>query len=206
MDEQDRMIGRVTRCSTRGFVGARRLPEPEIPTFGDFCQAEAQRGRSRVIGLIYDISVADDELARQLASAEDTPAEQIADGQQSRQIPVEISALSVGYADAAGFHQTLPPQPPLTLSPIQLLPPDEIRGFTERLDFLNLVLAADVLPVEPLLAAALARAARARPDEQRRPFLVRSARQAAGMLASDLDQLNRLIESLGPIAAEGSGA
>jgi len=66
MTADDRPIGRVTRCSTRGFVGAVRLPEPQWPVFGTFCRAEAQQGQSQVIGLIYDLSIEDDELARLL--------------------------------------------------------------------------------------------------------------------------------------------
>lgn len=207
MPEAAGLIGRVTRCSTRGFVGAMRLPEPEIPTFGSFCQAEAQRGQSRVIGLIYDLSVADDELARQLASAEDVPAEHIADSQRNRQVPVEISALSVGYQDKEGVHHTLPPQPPLTLSPIHMLPSSEVRTFTERLDFLQLVLSAESIAVDSLLAAALTSAAQVRPTGQRRAFLVGAARQCAALLATDLDRLNRLLQALGPVvaAAEGTG-
>ena len=83
------LIGRVTRCSTRGFVGAMRVPEPEVPAFGGFCLAEAQQGQSQVVGLIYDVSVGDDEFARQIASSETATAEQIADHQENRQDDVE---------------------------------------------------------------------------------------------------------------------
>jgi hypothetical protein len=205
MDQADGLIGRVTRCSTRGFVGAMRLPEPQIPTFGSFCQAEAQRGQSRVIGLIYDLSVADDELARQLAAAENVPSEQIADDQRNRQVPVELSALAVGYADQSGIHHQLPPQPPLTLSPIRMLPPGDLRTFTEQLDFLPLVLTAESIPVDSLLAAALTHAAGVRPPGQRRSYLVNAARQCASLLATDLDRLNSLLAALGRVAvADGA--
>ncbi|MGA9533041.1 MAG: hypothetical protein WBR18_10025 [Anaerolineales bacterium] len=206
MDPADGLIGRVTRCSTRGFVGAMRLPEAEIPTFGSFCFAEAQRGHSQVIGLIYDLSVADDELARQLAAAENVPSEQIADSQRNRQVPVEISALAVGYVDDQGIHHRLPPQPPLTLSPIRMLPASELRDFTEQLDFLPLVLSAESVPIDSLLAAALTNAAAVRPAGQRRAYLVGAARQCASLLATDLDQLTRLLQALGPVAAAAGAA
>ncbi len=109
MTDKQGLIGRVTRCSTRGFVGAIRLPEPEIPVFGGFCLAEAQQGGSQVIGLIYDISIQDDEFARQMAATETAPAEVLADGQANRQVPVEFSALAVGYRVGEAFHQHLPP-------------------------------------------------------------------------------------------------
>lgn len=206
MPLQEGLIGRVTRCSARGFVGAMRLPEPAVPTFGSFCQAEAQQGQSTVIGLIYDLGVADDELARQLAATEEVPAEQIADSQRNRQVPVEISALSVGFRDERGLHHSLPPQPPLTLAPIRMLPDREVLEFTQQLDFLPLVLTAESIPVDSLLAAALTSAAGVRPPGQRRAFLVQAARSCASLLATDLDRLNRLLRALAPVAAAAERA
>jgi hypothetical protein len=154
MTEDDRPIGRVTRCSTRGFVGAVRLPEPEWPVFGTYCQAEAQQGRSQVIGLIYDLSIEDDELARQLAASETISPEQLADSQVNRQVPVEYRALAIGYRNGERFVQSLPPQPPLTLAPVHRLSIADVRKFTERLEFLQLILAVPEIPVDDLIRRA----------------------------------------------------
>ena len=35
MAPNDPLIGLVTRCSSQGFVGAKRLPETDLPIFGD---------------------------------------------------------------------------------------------------------------------------------------------------------------------------
>src|SRR3990172_263934 len=82
-----------------------RRPPPDMPAFGALCKAAAQQGASDVIGLIYDISIEDDELARQLAAAEAPPAELPADQQFVRPIPIEIRALTVGFAAAGRFEQ-----------------------------------------------------------------------------------------------------
>ena len=198
MTSDDRPIGRVTRCSTRGFVGAVRLPEPEWPVFGTFCKAEAQQGRSQVIGLIYDLSIEDDELARQLAASESLSPEQLADSQVNRQVPVEYRALAVGYQNSDGFVQSLPPQPPLTLAPIHRLPIADVRLFTERLEFLTLILAVPEIPVDDLLAAALQTAAAARPEHDRRTFLVAAAAECARLVGRDLTRLEGLVRSLRP--------
>ena len=190
-------IGRVTRCSTRGFVGALRLPEPELPTFGSYCQAEAQQGQSRVVGLIYDISIEDDELARQLASSDHLSPEQLADSQVNRQIPVEYSALAVGYIDGGGIHQCLPPQPPLTLASVYPLVDDELRMFTAHLDFLPLILSAPNLPADDLLAAAVHTAAGARPEHERRAYRLLAAQECARLLARDLTRLDNLLRLMG---------
>jgi hypothetical protein len=193
------LIGRVTRCSTRGFVGALRLPEPDIPTFGGYCLAEAQQGESQVVGLIYDISVPDDEFARQIASSETATAEQIADHQQNRQIPVEFSALAIGYRQGDSFQSGLPPQPPLPLAPIRPMASEDLVKFTSHFGFLQLLLSASQLPTDELLAAALSTAAAARPVDQRRTFLVEAGRRSSQLLGHDLVRLESLLASLRPI-------
>jgi hypothetical protein len=191
------LIGRVTRCSIQGFAGGIRLTQPDRPAFGALCKAEAQQGASDVIGLIYDISIEDDELARQLAASEAPAPELRADQQFVRPIPIEILALTVGFEVDGRFEQRLPPQPPMTLAEIYPLTSDEVRTFTERLDFLSLILAAPQLPVDHLLVACLRQAALARPESARRPFLVEAGRACARLLAGDLTRLHRLVQELG---------
>jgi hypothetical protein len=198
MTSDDKAIGRVTRCSTRGFVGAVRLPEPEWPVFGTFCRAEAQQGHSRVIGLIYDLSIEDDELARQLAATESLSPEQLADSQVNRQVPVEYRALAVGYRNGERFVQSLPPQPPLTLAPVYHLSDADVRKFTTQLEFLKLVVAAQEIPVDDLLAAALRTAAAARPESERRAYLLEAAAECARLVGRDLTRLESLVRSLRP--------
>jgi hypothetical protein len=190
------LIGRVTRSSTLGYTGAVRLPEPDVPVFGSYCQAEAQRGQSLVIGLIYNLSIEDDAFARQVATAQSLTPEQLADTQINRQVPIEFSALTIGYRAGDEFHYTLPPQPPMTLAPIQTLPPESVRAFSRRLDFLPLILNAPEIPIDELVAAALRLAAVARPESERRPFLVEAGRECARLLAHDLTRLENLLRNL----------
>jgi hypothetical protein len=191
-----RLIGRVTRCNIQGFAGGIRMTEPDMPAFGALCRAPAQAGRSQVIGLIYEISIEDDDLARQLA-ASDLPQEEVRlDQQFVRPIPIEIRALSVGYHDGDGYVYDLPPQPPNTLTDIHNLTPSEVRQFTASLDFLPLVLAAPQLPTDSLLAATFRLAAQARPEDERRAFLISAGRECARLLSGDLARLNNLVRSL----------
>lgn len=190
------LIGLVTRCSSRGFVGAKRLPETDLPIFGDFCSVEAQLGQSRVIGLIYDISIQDDEFARQMAAAEGLDPKQIEDQRLNRLLPVEISALSVGFQRQDQISQMLPPQPPISMASIYPLTDAEVIEFTQRLDFIPLVLSARQIPCDDLVAAMLMRAAARRPEDQRRPFLMEAGRVCAGFLAGDLTRLEYILRAL----------
>lgn len=190
-------IGRVTRCSTRGFVSALRTPEPNLPIFGSFCMAEAQSGASQVVGLIYDISIQDDEFARQMAVAEGAAPEELSDSQVNRQVPVEFSALAVGYQREGAFVHRLPPQPPLTLAPVFPMQEEQIRGFTERLDFLRILVSTPQLPVDDLLVAALETAAAARPRDDRRAFLLESGKEITRLISDDLTRLDNLLRRFG---------
>jgi len=193
MGNEATTIGRVTRCSTRGFIGAARAPEPEIPYFGAFCKADAQQGKSAVIGLIYDISIEDDQLTRQMAAAERPNDEELADQRFVRQVPIEYSALAVGFWSEEKFNYALPPQPPLALALIHALQDDEIRAFTERLDFIPIILSADNLANDELLAAAIQTAASVRSAAERGAFLVDAGRYCARLLANDLTRLENVI-------------
>jgi len=204
VSETPSSIGRVTRCSIRGFAGATQLPETAFPSFGDFCRAEMRPSQTAgkadaadyAVGLIYDLSVQDDELARQLAAADEPTAEQLLDSQLRRSIPVEISALTVGHRVGGAWLAGLPPQPPLTLSRIYLLDGDEVRAFTRDLRFLRHILAADAVSQEDLLEASLQRAALAQPAPARDEFVLRAGRECARRLGHDLPRLEAILERL----------
>jgi hypothetical protein len=190
------LIGRVTRCSTRGFVGVLRAPEPELPIFGAFCKSGAQQGKSYVIGVIYNISIEDDELTRQMAASDKPIQEELADQQFLRQVPVEYSVLSIGYQSNDRFIYSLPPQPPLALATIQSMSDDEILDFTKKLDFIPLILSADNLPADDLLAATLRNAASTRQGTEQTAFLIESGRYCARLLSYDLNRLDNVLRNI----------
>jgi len=196
MQVESTFIGRVTRCSTRGFVGAVRTPEPELPVFGGFCKAPAQQGKSHVIGLIYNISIEDDELTRQMAAADHPMEEELADQQYLRQIPIEYDVLAIGYQADGEFYYSLPPQPPLALALIQPMTREEILHFTQQLDFIPIILSAINLPVDDLLAASLRSAASTRTGSEKYSFLIQAGKFSARLLSDDLTRLDNLIRNL----------
>lgn len=189
------LIGLVTRCGSRGFVGAKRLPETDLPVFGGFCKAEAQRGLIQVIGVIYDISIHDDEFARQMAISDQLQPEQEED-QKARLVPVEVSALSIGYQSQAELRYGLPPQPPISMSPIYKLTDQEVRDFTHQLDFVPVILSASQIPVEDLLVACLLRAVQTRSGPDQQAFLLNAGRVCARFLEGDLVRLERILYRL----------
>ncbi len=197
---QQPVIGQVLRASTVGFVCGTRSQAIEHPSFGAFVRTQhGQMADIDVIGIIHAISIDDDPLVRQMILANNMEPGMVQDQRINRLVPVEISVLNVGYIQSDKAYHTLPPRPPLSLDAVELCDAATITRFTDRLDFLRLVLNAGDVPVEELLAAALKHAAGARPVEKRRDFLVQAGRQLAGMLSHDLPRLQHLLKLIRPV-------
>lgn len=193
------VIGSVLRASTVGFVCGTRSQEIVHPSFGAFVRTRhGQHDDIDVIGLIHAISIDDDPLVRQLILANNMTPAAARDQRENRMVPVEISVVNVGFIQVDRVYHNLPPRPPLSLDPVQLCDADTIVQFTGQLDFLRLVLNTSEVPTEELLAAALIHAAKARPEAERREFLVTAGRRLAGLLSYDLPRLHHLLRLIKP--------
>jgi len=192
-------IGRLLRSSSTGFVFGCSVPEPDVPRFGDFVKAPAQRGRTNVIGLIYDIVIEDDPFVRQMVAAPDLDEAYILDQRLNRQVPLEVSVLAIGYDDGhSGLRTGLPPQPPVTLDSIRPCTPAEVLDCTSTFDYLRLILNAPDAPADELMAVSLRNAAAARPPEDR-PFFLRAAgREVARLLSRDLPRIENVLRRIRP--------
>ena len=189
-------IGRLLRSSTLDYVFGCSVPEPEVPLFGAFVKAPAQRGKSDVIGLIYNIAIEDDPFVRQMIATPDLDEAYIQDQRDNRQVPIEVSVLAIGYRNGGGFIHDLPPQPPITLDRISPCDAAEIKQFTERLDYLRLILFAPDVPADELIAVSLRLAADCQPSEDRDRFLRNAGRELAKLLSRDLARLEKLLKRL----------
>jgi hypothetical protein len=192
-------IGRLLRSSSTGFVFGCSVPEPEVPRFGDFVKAPAQRGRTNVIGLIYDIVIEDDPFVRQMVAAPDLDEAYILDQRQNLQVPLEVSVLAVGYyADGGGLRAGLPPQPPITLDSIRPCTQAEVLDATSTFDYLRLILNAPDAPADELVVVSLRNAAGARPPEDRGFFLRAAGRELARLMGRDLARLEDVLRRIRP--------
>jgi hypothetical protein len=191
------VVGRVLRSGIRGFVVASRIPEPDVPVFGSFVKAEIQQGATQLIGLVYDIQIADDPFIRQLALQEEPDQVALADQREMRGIPIEVAVVAVGYRNGTEIFQGLPPQPPILLNRIFVCDDDEVCAFTQRLDFLRLLLNSREVPADELVVSCLRLAVVARPASERRSFLLDSGRELARLMGGDLVRLEALLDRLG---------
>ena len=191
-------VGRVLRAGTRGFAIGCAVMQPDIPAFGSFVRADGLRPGSAIYGLIYDVRVDDDPFVRQLIAAGELDEEYVEDQRQRRQVPVEVNVLVIGGRDASGVvYQRLPPQPPATLSWVEVCSPAEIRQFGRHLDFLGTVLNAADVPVDELLAASLRVVAAVQGDTaQSQAYLTESGRQLARLLSRDPARLDAILRRM----------
>lgn len=192
-------IGRLLRSSTTGYVFGCAATEPSMPRFGDFVKAPAQRGQITVIGLVYDIVIEDDAFVRQMVASRDLDEAYILDQRENRQVPIEVSVLSIGYIAGAGaVNCGLPPLPPVTLDGIHPCSPDEMAGCTASFEYLRLILNNPDVPADELIVVSLAQAAAARPPDDRAPFRRRAGRELAHLLNRDLPRLEALLRRIRP--------
>lgn len=192
--------GRVLRASTRGFAfGTHSNRIDERHDFGAFVKAPVANADDLwVVGLIYAVEIKDDLMVSELVMAESVNPSVLRDQRENRMVPVEISVLNVGYFAGGEAIHSLPPRPPMSLSPVSVCTPDEVVHFTERMDFFRLVLNASEVPSDDLLGTAVRRAAFDWHPTQRRAFLVESGRALARLLAEDLKRLGQILALFNP--------
>lgn len=188
-------VGRILRASNRSFVVGCRVMQPDIPVFGSFVRADLSASGTTVYGLIYDVALQDDRFVRHIVVATPTP-EVVKDQQKNRQVPIEVSVLSVGCRRGERVLHCIPPQPPVTMEFLYQCPPDDVLNFTRRLDYFRIILNAPGIPADDLLVASLRFAAEARPPQERASFLLEAGRELARLLADDLLRLDGLLHQL----------
>jgi hypothetical protein len=149
-------IGRLLRAGTTGFVVGCRVSQLESPLFGGLVRVPLGADY-QVYGIIYDIHIDDDGIVRQLVTADSIDDGIIADNRINRNVPVEISVLTVGYQQNGGIRHLLPPRPPLSLDVIYQCSSEELRQFTStgRFGYFRHILRAVDAPVGELLASHL---------------------------------------------------
>lgn len=197
-------IGNVLRASTQGFdFGTRGNEIDERHSFGSFVLTEiAGSGGTRcyAVGLIYAIRIADDPFVRELVMANEINTSTLEDQRKNRLIPIETLVLNVGHVYESGeIIHSMPPRPPLSLTPVHLMPPDWVLMFVRRQDFFRVVLNAGEVPSDDLLASAVRYAAGFFHDPaERETFLVNSGRKVAQLLTQDLKRLSHILYLMNP--------
>jgi len=191
-------IGRLLRAGTGGFVVGTRVAQWEAPRFGALVRVPLGPDYE-IYGLIYDIHIDDDGLVRQLITAEGVDEAIIADNRENRNIPIEISVISVGYREAGTIRHLLPPRPPLSLDRIYLCSPEELQAFSagRRFGYFRHILRAQDAPVAELLAAHLGQAQAAHNQAGNTGWKALASQELIALLRDDYPTLMAVLGAVG---------
>ncbi len=155
-------------------------------------------GEAPVYGVVSNVATSSmDPARRPVARGQDEADEEAvyrSNPQLAALLRTDFQATIVGYQDGEQLRRYLPSQPPRIHAFVQSCAPQEVRAFTERLDFLPLLLAGAVPLADEVAAAFLRQAASAHEDPQ--AFLTVAGRQMARLLSRDLQRLNAILGSL----------
>lgn len=191
-------IGRLLRAGTTGFVVGCRAAQIDAPSFGALVQVKLEGGY-QVYGLIHDIHIDDDGLVRQLVTADGVEEVIIADNRVNRNVPLELSVLTVGYRLGGKISHMLPPRPPLSLDVICLCTPEEVREFTGsgRFGYFRHLLRASDLPVGEILAAHIQQAGAAHAEAGNLDWKNAATQELITLLRDDYAMLMTVLGALG---------
>ena len=115
--------------------------------------------------------------------------------QLEKLLATRFQALIVGHPDPVGtpLHY-LPALPPRIHAFVYPCASVEVARFTERLEFLHLLMASELPGADEAIAACLRLASACHPDG--RAFLVRAGKALAGELTGQLPRLNAILRRL----------
>ncbi|MEY2979187.1 MAG: HAS-barrel domain-containing protein [Prochlorotrichaceae cyanobacterium] len=198
-------IAEVVETATAEFMAQCLEPEAlefaAMPPFGSWVWAEDPESKARIYGVVYQVSTRPvDTIHRTRAlglSLEELQAEQ---PQIFAMLKTEFQAAIVGFQEpgtgqsGGTIRQYLPPRPPPIHQAVYRCSPEDIKTFSDRLDFLTTVLRLSAAPVDSLIAAILREGYQIRKAD--RDWLVAAGRTLSILLREDYDRLRLILNQV----------
>jgi hypothetical protein len=188
-------IGEVIEASTGGFVAeCYELHTP--PPLGSVVRTTD--GDVEIYGIVCNASTESiDPGRRPVARGKDESEEENIYRQHpqlSRLLRTTFESLAIGHGQEKEIRHYLPPRPPRVHSFVYLCEQDEVRRFTQSLDFLSILLNSKAGSVDEMVSACLRQASRTHDDD--RAFLVRAGKELAVLLGGELNRLNAILRRI----------
>ncbi len=114
--------------------------------------------------------------------------------QLSKLLRTTFDTLVLGHGQGDELHHYLPPHPSRVHSFVYLCETDEVRRFTQSLDFLPILLGTRAGAVDERVSACLRQASCAHDDK--RTFLIKAGKELAVLLSGDLNRLNAVLRRI----------
>jgi len=203
MTEQHRVGEVIEACSTDFIAQCYELYRS--PALGSLVKTrfEVQSAEAEdawLYGIVYQAQTASGDPGRRpIARGKDEENEDDiyrASPQLMKLLKSDFSAVVVGYKSGDQIYQYLPPRPARIHGFVNLCSDQEIKQYSRRFDFINLLLKSRLeIPVEELVAAALRSMAQVYAAEKH-AFLVSAGKELAGLLSADYAQLKAILKGL----------
>ena len=193
-------IGRLLRANTSGCVMACKVPSDHLPAFGQMVRIPMDDG-TKIFGLIYETTIQDDGLVRQLAIGPHVSDEVIEDNRKNRNMPLEISVSFVGWSAENHTYQTRVPRPPLSLNKIFLCSDEELLSFVSsgKFGYLRGLLRDMEIPGADLLTAHLKQVLDTLNHQSPAPEVENALREIIALLKDDYPQLMDVLSAISEI-------
>jgi hypothetical protein len=197
MSEEAARAGEVIEACTTSFT-AQCYELYQLPPLGSL--VKARDSTIEVYGVVYNALTAGMEPGRRpIARGKDELNEDEiyrSNPQLLKLLRSEFSVQIIGYQQDARVYQCLPPKPARIHGFVYLCSPQEIKQFSQSLNFLNILIKARLpIPVEELVGASLRQMSQAY-GEARRSFLVTAGKELAVLLSADYSQLKAILKGM----------
>ncbi len=210
-DDRDRgdRIAEAIETATTEFLAQCLEPEdlsfPKMPPFGSWVKSMDEESGNKIFAVVtYVTTTPIDSVHRARAlglSLEELRQQQ---PQIFAMLKTEFKAAIVGFesphnsngskAKFGEIYQYLPPRPPQVHQAVYRCQPEEIVHFSEKIDFLRILLQVSEVPAESLTAAAIRDIYRLRKGD--RDWLVRVGRALNLLLKDDYDRLKYILSQI----------
>ena len=162
------------------------------PPFGAFVKVGAA---PTCLAMIYEIVTGSVDTSRRPVAYGKTEAElRLEQPQIFELLRTEFHAQIVGYADDAGMHQRIPPQPPRLHSFVYACTTADMQTFTRQFDYFRTLVGIGGTLSDELLIAAIQQTCAC--QEIARPWLIRAGKELARLLRDDYDRLASLLRRI----------
>ena len=192
MDAVER-VGEVIEASTTGFV-AQCYELYQSPPLGSLVKTRDLP--VELYGIVYNATTTSLEPGRRpIARGKDEASEEEiykSSPQLLKLLRSEFSALVVGHRQDGKLYHYLPPKPARIHGFVYLCSPEEIKGFSQSFDFLNILVNTHLpVSIDELVAASLRQMSQA--YEDRHAFLVAAGKELAILLSGQFNQLKAIL-------------
>lgn len=187
-------IGEVVEANTSEFL-AQCYELYQAPPFGSL--VKTGEGSLQIYGIVYNAATTSIEPGRRpIARGKEEMEEKDiyrTNPQLAKLFRTDFHALVVGHREGDSLYHYLPPRPARIHNFVYLCDLEEVKEFSQSLDFLSIVVAANIPgSTEELIAACLRYASQAYSDQH--SFLVKAGKELALLLGGELSRLNTILK------------